>query len=151
MCDLQQRGISGVAFYENRERIYKHSRQTFQIPLLGGYIFANISRDQRAEAYATGRLVRILDVVDAQQLTRDLTALKKMLTAIADGPVIISPEIVVGKIVQIKSGMFAGCTGVVQRRQSNLHLIVNLPVLGQSVATHIPLEIAELVPESMAS
>ncbi len=151
MCDLRRRGLAGVAFYENRERTYKNGRQNFQVPLLGGYIFANISREQRTDAYDTGRLVRIIDVVDAYQLAQDLTALNKLLTAILDRPVIIIPQIVAGKTVLIKSGMFAGCSGVVLRCKSHLQLIVNLQVLGQSVATTIPLEVAELVTESIAS
>lgn len=151
ILDLKRRNIAGVAFYENRVRKYQKSTQRFQVPLLGGYVFAYMPRERRMDAYDTGRIVRIIDVVDAEKLSRDLMALAKLLENVGDRPVVVRPEIVVGKTVVITSGMFAGCTGVVQRRKSNLELVVNLPVLGQSVATNIPLELAELVPELMAS
>lgn len=151
ILDLKRRGIPGVAFYENRVRKYTKSTQRFQVPLLGGYVFAYLPRERRTEAYDTGRIVRIIDVVDAARLTQDLMALGKLLETVGERPVSVRPEIVVGKTVMITSGMFAGCTGIVQRRKANVELIVNLPVLGQSVATNIPLEMAELVPELKAS
>lgn len=143
--DLARRGIAGVAFYENRVRRYEKSVQTFQVPLLGSYVFAHIPRERRDEAYATGRLVRIIDVADAASLTRDLMALARLLEAVGEGPLHVRPEIVVGKTVLITTGLFAGCTGVVMQRKANQHLVVNLPLLGQSVTTTIPLQLAELL------
>jgi len=150
ICDLQRRGIAGVAFYENRVRKYKKSTQRFQVPLLGGYVFAYIPRERRADVYDTGRIVRIIDVTDPQRLTYDLTALAKLLAAIGTQPVSVRPEIVAGKTIVITAGMFAGCTGIVQRRKANVELVVNLSMLGQSVATKIPLEMAQLVAELTA-
>lgn len=151
ILDLKRRGIAGVAFYENRVRKYEKSTQRFQVPLLGGYVFAYMPRERRHDVYDTGRIVRIIDVVDATRLSQDLMALAKLLESVGERPVSVRPEIVVGKTVLITSGMFAGCTGIVQRRKANVELIVNLPVLGQSVATNIPLEMAELAPELKAS
>ena len=147
IADLKRRSIAGVAFYENRVRRYLKSTQSFQVPLLGGYVFAYIPRERRHDVYETGRIVRIIDVTDPLRLTHDLEALGKLLEAVGERRVSVRPEIVVGKIVMITSGMFAGCTGIVQRRKANTELVVNLPVLGQSVATNIPLEMAELATE----
>lgn len=143
--DLKQRGIAGVAFYENRVRHYEKSTQTFHVPLLGGYLFAHLPRERRHEVYDTGRIVRIIDVADAAGLANDLTALARLLEAVGDGPLAVRPEIVVGNTIRVASGMFAGCTGIVVRRKANVQLVVNLPVLGQSVATVIPLAFAELI------
>ncbi len=68
-----------------------------------------------------------------------------LIQAIGDAPLVVRPELVAGEVVLITSGLFSGCSGVIQRRQHNHHLVVNLPVLGQSVSTVVPLEIAELL------
>jgi transcription antitermination factor NusG len=144
ISELERCGIPGIAFYENRVRQYEKSTQTFQVPLLGGYVFAHLPRERRAEAFATGRVVRVIDVSDAAALTRDLERLTLLLTALGDAPLVVRPELAVGQTVEITFGMFSGCSGVIQRRQDNRHLVVNLPVLGQSVSTVIPLDLAEL-------
>ena len=143
--DLARRRIAGLTFYENRIRQYEKSTQTFQVPLLGGYLFVHLPRERKDELYATGRVVRIIDVADPVRLAGDLEALRRLLDAVGDGPLVVRPELVAGKQVVITIGIFAGCSGVIQRRKDNVHLVVNLPILGQSVATVIPLATAELM------
>jgi transcription antitermination factor NusG len=142
--DLARRRIAGLTFYENRARTYLKSTQHFQVPLLGGYLFVHVPRERRHEIFDTGRVVRIIDVADPLRLAADLEALRKLLDAAGDAPVMVMPELVPGRMVHIRSGSFIGCKGVIVRRKENVHLVVNLPILGQSVATVIPLATAEL-------
>ena len=142
--DLARRRIAGLTFYENRARTYTKGTQHFQVPLLGGYLFVHLPRERRHEIYDTGRVARVIDVADPLRLAEDLATLRNLLEAAGDAPVIVMPELVPGKVVYIRSGTFAGCKGIIIRRKENAHLVVNLPILGQSVATVIPLATAEL-------
>ncbi len=143
--DLKRRGVPGLLFLENRTRTYEKSVQTFQVPLLGGYLFVHLPRERRDLAYDTGRIARLIDVADPERLRQDLDALKRLIAATEEGQLVVRPELVPGKLVWITSGLFSGCQGVIQRRKDNTELVVNLPLLGCSVATSIPLAIAELV------
>lgn len=142
--DLQLRGVPSLLFLENRTRTYAKSVQTFQVPLLGGYLFAHLPRERRDIAYDTGRVARLIDVADPLRLRTDLEDLRNMINAAPDAPIIVRPELIAGKRIQVISGTFAGCSGVIERRKDNTFLVVNLPILGRSVATQIPLEVAEL-------
>ncbi len=143
--DLARRRMPGLMFIENRVRQYEKSTQTFQVPLIAGYLFVNVERERRVDIWDTLRVVRIIDVADPAALARDLENLRNLINAAGDLPLEVKPELVAGKTVVITQGTFAGCEGVVQRRKGKTHLIVNLHMLGQSVATTIPLATAELL------
>lgn len=142
--DLKRRGIAGLLFLENRTRVYEKSTQTFKVPLLGGYVFVHVPRERRDEVYDTGRIARLIDVADPERLRNDLDALRRLIAATEEGQLIVRPELIPGKLVWITSGIFSGCQGVIHRRKDNAELVVNLPLLGRSVATRIPLALAEL-------
>ncbi len=144
IADLRRRQIAGLIFYERRVRHYAKGNQVFEVPLLGGYVFAHLPRERRDEAYATGRVCRVIDVNNPAVLTEDLHALCGLLEAAGDAPLTVKPELIPGVKVMITAGTFSGCFGVVSRRKGTTELVVNLPILGQSVATVVPLSTANL-------
>jgi transcription antitermination factor NusG len=118
--------------------------QTSWRPLLPGYVFVNLMTDTLIDAtlYATGRCVHILRV---SQQDHFVTELNNLLTLAeqAPSPLIVQPHLVPGIAIIIRQGTFAGCQGLVQRRQGITELVVNLQVLGCSVATTLPAEWAD--------
>ena len=118
--------------------------QTFQVPLLGGYLFIHLPRERRHLAYETGRVARLIDVADPLRLRSDLEDLRRLLSAAPQQQLIVRPELVPGKRVLVTSGLFDGCYGVIERRKDTMYLVVNLPLLGRSVATVIPMSLIEL-------
>ena len=134
----------GLCFFERRLRHYPgKGTQESILPLLNGYLFVSASREQREAFYDTQRVVRILDVPQPAKLTADLQNLCRLIDA-ATTPLVVRPELVAGTSVTVSQGTFTGCTGVVQRRERTFELVVNLDMLGRSVAVTLPAEFAEL-------
>ncbi len=141
---LQRKNLPGIAFFERRLRHYPgKGKQEFVVPLLPGYLFVATNRANYDVVYDTKRVVRIIDVRNPLELTADLRSLIKLLT-VAQAPIMVRPELVPGKRVNIVTGTLAGCSGVITRRKQDLELVVNLELLGTSVAVTLPAMYAEL-------
>jgi transcription antitermination factor NusG len=144
IADLRRLPFPGLCFFERRLRRYPgKGTQESLVPLLSGYLFVSAARDDRPALFATGRLVRIIEVPQPERLTGDLRNLCQLVGA-ARSPLVVRPELVAGSAVTVTHGTFAGCTGVVQRRERTCELVVNLEMLGQSVAVTLPADFAEL-------
>jgi transcription antitermination factor NusG len=141
---LQRKNLSGIAFFERRLRHYPgKGKQESLVPLLPGYLFVAAGRTGYDSVYATERVVRIIDVRNPLELTNDLCHLIKLLT-VSQAPMVVRPELVAGKRITIVTGTFAGCSGVITRRKQDMELVVNLELLGTSVAVTLPAMYAEL-------
>jgi transcription antitermination factor NusG len=141
---LQRKNLPGIAFFERRLRHYPgKGKQEFVVPLLPGYLFVAANRANYDVVYDTERVVRIIDVRNPLELTTDLRSLIKLLT-VAQAPIMVRPELVPGKRVSIVTGTLAGCSGIITRRKQDMELVVNLELLGTSVAVTLPAMYAEL-------
>jgi transcription antitermination factor NusG len=141
---LRARHLPGVAFFERRLRHYPgKGTQESLIPLIAGYLFVVGGRAEYDELYATRRIVRLIEVPRPRELVNDLRHLIALVTA-SGTPLVVRPELAPGKRIAITSGTFAGCSGVIARRHHDYELVVNLELLGTSVAVTLPAEYAEL-------
>ncbi len=141
---LRDKRIPGCIFFQRRVRHYPgKGKQTSLVPLLGGYVFVSTGIERKDDIYATRRVVRIIDVSQPKELARDLGNLCALMNR-ATTELVVRPEIVPGKRIAITEGVFAGCSGVVARRQNQLELVVNIELLGTSVSVTLPAEMAEL-------
>jgi transcription antitermination factor NusG len=148
IADLRSRHLSGCAFFERRLRHYPgKGTQESLVPLLAGYLFVAAGREQRESVYASRRVVRIIDVPRPQELTSDLRQLITLVSS-ATSPLVVRPELIPGKHITITSGTFAGCNGVIIRRNHDFELVINLQLLGTSVSVTLPAEYAELADAS---
>ena len=142
-AELAWRKVPRGIFYERRIRRYPgKGTQEHLVPLIGGYIFCVGDFHTRELIYSTGRVVHILNVPRPRELAQQLSLLAALVTR-TTGPLIVKPEIVPGKLVTLTKGTLAGCMGVVVRRKGVSQLVVNLTVLGTSVAVELPVETAE--------
>ena len=142
---LEAKNLEGCLFLERRVRTYKgKGTQVSLIPLIGGYLFVHAPREKREDIFRTERVCRIIDVPNPVALANELTALRRMISC-TSLPLIVRPEIVAGKTVRINNGTFAGIDGVVCSRKGATELVVNLALLGHSVAVTLPADVAELV------
>jgi len=142
-AELEWRKVPRGIFYERRIRRYLgKGAQEHLVPLIGGYIFCVGDFHTREQIYSTGRVVHILPVPRQLELAQQLSLLAALVTR-TTGPLIVKPEIVPGKLVTLTKGTLAGCMGVVVRRKGVSQLVVNLTVLGTSVAVELPAETAE--------
>ena len=141
---LQQLKLPGCAFFERRLRHYPgKGTQESLIPLIPGYLFVASGRNERDLIYNTQRVVRIIDVPQPKELALDLRHLITLITA-TSAPLIVCPELLPGKLVIITTGTFTGCSGIIVRRSHDFELVVNLRLLGTSVAVTLPADYAEL-------
>jgi transcription antitermination factor NusG len=144
ILELRARRLPGCAFFERRIRHYPgKGTQESLVPLLGGYVFVAAPLSSRQDIYETHRVVRIIEVPRPDELARDLRSLCQLVAA-SDAPLQVRPELTAGKRVEITAGTFAGCSGVITRRQGQIELVVNLEMLGTSVAVTLPANLAEL-------
>ena len=98
------------------------------IPLFGGYLFLLGTPEDRVEALKGNRLVRVLDVVDQEQLVDDLRQIRRVL----DSGLAIEPEpsAPVGGRVRITTGPLAGLIGTVARRGKDDRFVAVVKTLG---------------------
>ena len=142
--ELRRRKLPGCAFFERRLRHYPgKGTQESLVPLIAGYLFVRAGRDEYDAIYATKRVVRIIEVPRPKELVTDLRNLIALVTA-SVSPLVVRPELVPGKRISITNGTFAGCSGVIARRSHDFELVVNLEMLGTSVAVTLPADYAEL-------
>jgi transcription antitermination factor NusG len=140
--ELAWNGIPRGMFMERRLRRYPgHGVRETLVPLLGGYVFCIGDWDTREMLYRTERVVRIIIPHNPVQLAQELQMLARLIE-LSEGPLEVNPEIVAGSLVTITRGTLAGMIGVVVRRKGISQLVVNLSVLGTSVAVELPAETA---------
>jgi transcriptional antiterminator RfaH len=143
IADLRELRVPGLMFFERRVRHYPgKGRQQSLVPLIGGYVFASADERRKPDIYQTKRVVSIIDVRRPDELARDLASLCTLVEN-ATEPLVVRPEMAAGRRVTVRGGTFAGCQGVVVRRQNQFELVVNLELLGSSVSVTLPEEMAE--------
>lgn len=131
---LRHVGNACLLFLERRVRHYPgKGNQTSLVPLIPGYIFVPGGEQVRDLLYASGRVVRIIDVHHGEGLRQDLIDLTRLVTRV-DVPLIVRPELQPGTRVELTRGSLCGMSGVVVRRKGRCELVVNVHMLGTSVA-----------------
>ena len=132
--NLRHFGLPSVLFLEHRVRTYvRHGVQTSEVPLLPGYLFVVAPEQSYDDIYRTDRIVRLMTVREPTGLVRDLTDLIALVTR-ADAALVVRPELIPGTVVELSSGSLAGLRGVILRRKGRCELVVNVHMLGTSVA-----------------
>jgi len=132
--NLSRFGLPGLLFLERSVRTYvRQGVQHSTIPLLPGYLFVVADAMSYDTIYSTDRVVRMLNVRQPADLRSDLTNLIALVTR-ADVPLMVRPELVPGTEVELRVGTLAGLRGVVSRRKGHCELVVNVRMLGTSVA-----------------
>jgi transcription antitermination factor NusG len=107
-------------------------------PLFPSYMFFSGNEQERLRVLKTDRVVRMIDVADAEQfrLCDELTALE---TAIESSPESIElyPRIVPGALVRIATGPMKNMQGVVLQSHNKRRLWLGVSVLGVGATVEI--------------
>lgn len=118
----------------------KTSGRTFvsHLPLFPGYIFLRRVPGLRETLWRTSAVVKLLDVADQAQLTRELQQIRQLQ---ARGAVLTAQTgLVPGDAVRITDGVFSGYHGIVLEERGALRLIVSVSTIRTSVAVEFPRE-----------
>jgi transcription antitermination factor NusG len=104
-------------------------------PLFSGYLFLYGDANARLVAVETNHVVNTLTVVHQEQLTADLTQIRRMM----DVDVLLTPEerLLPGTIVEIIAGPLAGLEGKIIKRGRQHHFVLEVRLLQQGVSVEI--------------
>ena len=124
-------------------RRYRGKKVVFFKPLFPGYVFLQISPDQRQKVYQSDYAANVLDVPDqvlfSQQLSDILEALETELE------VRLAPTIGPGHRVRIKYGPLQGMEAWVESRSGMSEVLLRLEYIGQAAAVRIEADALELI------
>lgn len=111
--------------------------QRVETPLLPGYVFVNVSDEERLRVLQTAGVVHI--VASAGQPARLKDSEVEWLRRCAEQPDEVEPHpfLRVGQRVRVKHGAFAGCEGILQRKKNAARLVVSLGCIQQSVSVDL--------------
>jgi transcription antitermination factor NusG len=121
-------------------------RRTSQLPLFPGYVFACVSYQTRIELLHTGAVVRVIQVLHPGILLGELRSIRAALAASVD--LVHGRVLTRGDRVRVLCGPLKDVEGVIlrrRRRRKRERLILNISILGKSVATEIDLHDVECV------
>ncbi len=128
----------GIPFYlplVRKTSVSRGRKRTSLMPLFGGYVFLYGSEDERVRSLTTGRISRVLEVEDADQLVFDLRQLRQLI--VSDAPLTVESRLAPGQWVRVRQGAFAGLEGTVLKRRGKTRLLVSINFLQQGASVEI--------------
>lgn len=114
------------------------------VPLFSSYVFICGTEKDRYRAMATNRLCQTIEVYDQEQLILELAAIQKGLVnkAIID----LYPTLAVGSWARVISGPMMDIEGiVVERKNSQARMVLQVTMLGQGALVEIDADLLEAI------
>ena len=141
----------GVAYFApQREKTVRRAGRTLRsyLPLFPGYVFLRATADDRALAWRSGVVVRMIEVLDQGRLFEELSQIR---TLQRSGAVLVPhPAIPSGAPVRIVDGPFEGYVGVVLRDRGPERLLVSVSLLRKTIAVEFGRETVAPAPWAIA-
>jgi transcriptional antiterminator RfaH len=131
-CDLPLR---------EETKVYQRRRVTVTKPVFPGYCFLKYGEAQKIVVLKSNLLVRVLEVVDQNQLVRELEQVRQALAV--DPTLDACAAFQAGKRVSIRSGPFCGLEGVVQMVRGKARVVLNVEMIGRALAVEVDMEMLE--------
>jgi len=136
---------SYLPLYKAQRRWKKRPALTIDIPLFPNYVFVRIPRSQRNAVLGTPGVYSIVGSrSNPWELPGwEIEALRAGLPKRKAQP---HPYLAIGDRARIKSGVMAGLEGVIVRQKNNLHLVLSLDQIMQSIAIEVAPEELDAIP-----
>ncbi len=139
--DLRGRGVGYYLPLSERVRVSGGRRRRVLAPVFPSYVFFCGSPEDRYTALATGRLCRVIDIVEQERFVRELSAIEQALAGSARlDPY---PFAAVGGRCRVTQGPLEGLEGVVVQRTGTARLVLEVAILGQGAAVEIDADLLE--------
>lgn len=119
-----------------RRQRYQGRMVETTLPLFQGYIFVQWTPENQADLQRSSLILHVLKPKSSIRMLRELVTLRKVLKQ--------SPELAIGPLmkegmpVRVISGPFMGTQGLVAKNKAPGKVIINIEMIGQSVA--LPIE-----------
>ena len=136
---------SYLPLYKADRRWKKRPAVTIDLPLFPNYVFVRITQSQRSAVLGTPG---VYSIVGSGARAWDLPEweIETLRAGLAKRKVQPHPYLTVGDRARIKSGFMAGLEGVIVRQKNNLHLVLSLDQIMQSIAIEVaPEELEPIV------
>jgi transcription antitermination factor NusG len=146
---LRAGGHGGILLLHERKHLSPvRGPRITTVPLLSGYVFARSASGSGDDVLPAVRPY-VVTFLRPPPDARFASELDNVLRLIRGSPerVWLKPQIAIGTEVEITDGSLAGCRGFVVRRDRESEVVVNLSLLGCSVATSVPVHLIEPVAE----
>jgi transcription antitermination factor NusG len=130
---LRNRGISYyIPLYRKKERVGCFGRiRVTDVPLLRGYVCMALERRRHHLLYDSKKWIRVIEVPDQRQFVQELEYIEQAL--VKDVDAIVSPGLVSGKKVIVRSGPLQGVQGVYLKRRRGAQIGLRATLFNQSV------------------
>jgi len=114
---------------------YRGKTVVFQKPLFPGYVFLQITGEQRWKMHQSDYLANLLEVADQELFVRQLEDVLRALET--DFEIRLAPSIGQGMRVKIKNGPLRGMDGWVEQRYGINTVLLRLDFIGQAAAVKL--------------
>lgn len=118
-------------------QVHHHGKRrvAVEMPLFPCYVFLRGTLDEAYQADRTGRVARLIRVVDQQQIDRELRNLRVVLGRRAPlGPYRFLQK---GIRVEVRSGPLRGLQGVIEEWARTNRLVLQVEILGRAASLEI--------------
>lgn len=125
-----------LALYQTVRR-WKDRRVKLELPLFPGYVFVRIALNDRLQVLQVPGVAKLVGFRGTPTAlpTEEIDALR---TSLAGGvraeP---HPYLVAGRRVRVRSGSFAGMTGILVKRKNRVRFVVSLELIQRSIAVEM--------------
>lgn len=123
-------------------RKYRGKTVVFFKPLFPGYLFIQLTLDQRQKVAQNDHVARLLTVPDQATFARQLEEILKALETELE--IVLAPEIGAGQRVKIRSGPLKGMEAWVEERYGVSTVLLRLDFIGQAAAVKVSADELEL-------
>lgn len=122
---------------------YRGKTVTFSKPLFPGYVFLQMSTEQRQFVIQSDHLANLLEVTDQDMFIRQLDEVMRALATNLE--IRLAPTIGEGKRVIIKNGPLRGIEGWVEKRYGMATVLLRLDFISQAAAVKLEASDLELI------
>lgn len=122
---------------------YRGKTVTFDKPLFPGYVFLELSPEQKQKVRQNASVANLLVVHDQQLFRHQLEEILRALSTNLE--VYLAPQIGAGSRVKVKSGPLRGMEGWVEERYGMTTILLRLDFIGQAAAVKMQADNLELV------
>jgi transcriptional antiterminator RfaH len=139
----QDKGMLVTLPVYRRLHKYRAKTATFEKPLFPGYVFLQLTLDQRHAVVQNDHVANLLVVHDQRTFGKQVG---EILIALDTGlQVFLAPEIGPGSRVSIKAGPLLGMEGWVEKRYGPTIVLLRLDFIGQAAAVQVEAQDLELI------
>lgn len=112
--------------------VIRGRRVKSMIPLFGSYMFMFGTQEERVQALSTDRIVHLLPVPKAEELTSELRHIARLIES--KMPLTVEARLSPGQRVRVKSGSLMGLEGEIISRRGEDRLLVSVKFLQRGVS-----------------